>query len=264
MVELRLDRDSLLNHIRDEEQILSMRKLLDKLEIVLNKHIVESTDFFDPYQRRLAKSILNRFVQISYRELGGIDEAERKVIQIYPEYLQEDTIELPINSLEIKGSISTLSHRDFLGGILNLGINREKVGDILIHEDSAQVVVKKEVFGYILTNLTKIGRQKVNVREIAMDKLKLGLLEYEDISTTVSSLRLDALISSTWNLSRKASQGLIESKRVKVNWEPIMRVSKEIAEGDIVSVKGYGRFILNSVKGISRRGRIKIGLRLLK
>ncbi|WP_093752801.1 YlmH family RNA-binding protein [Tepidimicrobium xylanilyticum] len=264
MVKLRLDRELLLNHITDEDQILNMRKLLDKLEIVLNKHTIETTNFMDPYQRRLARSILNRFLDISYRELGGINKAERKVIQVYPEYLAHEDIELPIGFLEIEGGIRTLSHRDFLGGILNLGINREKIGDILIHEDNVQLVVKREVLSYILMNLTQIGRQRVEVKEISIDELKPGIIEYEKIFTTVPSLRIDVLISSVWNLPRKESQGLVKSKGVKVNWEPVERVSKEIIEGDIVSVKGYGRFMLNSTLGMSKKGRVRIELRLLK
>ncbi len=264
MVKLRLDRDSLLNHIVDKEQILNMRRVLDQIEIVMNRHTIGITDFMDPYERRLAQSILNRFIDISYKELGGINEAERKVIMIYPEYFQYQDIESPIRSLMIEGNISKLSHRDFLGGILNLGINREKIGDILIHEDNVQVVVKSEIFDYILISLRKVGKEKVKVREIPLKELKSSNIEFEDITTTVPSLRLDALISSAWNLSRKDSQGLIESKKTKVNWEPIDRVSKDIGEGDIISAKGFGRFILNSIKGISKKGRVRVELRLLK
>lgn len=259
-----LDKEKLLNHITDEDQILNMRKVLDQIEIVLNRHTVGITDFMDPYERRLAKSILNRFSEILYMELGGVDKGERKVISIYPEYFQYQDIDIPIAALIIEGNIAGLSHRDFLGGILNLGINREKVGDILIHEDNVQVVVKREISDFILINFSRVGKAKVKVREIPLNELKPGNIEYQDILITVPSLRLDALISGAWNLSRKASQRLIESKRVKANWEPIERVFKDIEEGDIISVKGYGRFILNSIKGISKKGRVRVELRLLK
>ena len=261
---MKLDKENLLNHIRDEEQILNMRKVLDRIELVVNRRTIEVTDFMNPYERRLAKSILNRFTDISYKELGGINEAERKVIMIYPEYFNYHDIDSPIKSLMIVANVGNLSHRDFLGGILNLGINREKIGDILIHEDYVQLVIKSEISEYILMNLTRVGRGKVKVREISLGELKPGSIEYKDIFATVPSLRLDALMSSAWNLSRSISQGLVESKRVRVNWEPIERVSKDIEEGDIISVKGYGRFILNSIKGISKKGRVRVELRLLK
>ncbi|HSH36239.1 RNA-binding protein [Schnuerera sp.] len=263
-MKLRLDKEKLLAHIVDEKQILNMRRVLDQIEIVINKHTIGVTDFMDPYERKLAESILNRFMDISYSEIGGIEKAERKVILIYPEYMKHQDIKSPISSLMINGNIKNLSHRDFLGGILNLGINREKIGDILIHEDNVQVVVKNEIFDYILISLMKIGKENVKVKEIPLEKLRKGILEYEDIYTTVSSLRLDALISGAWNLSRKDGQRLVESKKVKVNWEPIDRVFKDIEEGDIISAKGYGRFILNSINGISKKGRVRVKLRLLK
>ncbi len=84
-------------------------------------------------------------------------------------------------------------------------------------------------------------------------------MEYKDICVTVPSLRLDAIISSCWNLSRQYSQKLIKSDKVKVNWEPIDKASKEVSKGgDLISTRGYGRFILYSIDGISRKGRIKL------
>ena len=243
---------------------MNMRRILDKIEMVLGNHSIQSTDFMDPYERKLAQSILNRFTEISYREMGGLIEAERKIILIYPDYLQWDNMDLPIVSLKIEGLVDKLSHRDFLGGILNLGINREKIGDILIHEDYVQVVVKNEISSFILVNLERVGKEKVKVKQILLEDLSPGKIFYKDISTTVPSLRLDALISGGWNLSRNESQKLVESGKVKVNWEPIERVFEDIKEGDMISVKGYGRFLLNLIEGVSKKGRKKVKLRLLK
>lgn len=258
-----LNKESYLAHIKDKNQILNMRKLMDKIEIVLNKHIVQATDFFDPYERRLAKSILNRFVEINYKEVGGLDRAERKIIIIYPEYIHIDDIESFINVLSIDFNNGSYSHRDILGAVLNLGIKRSKVGDILIHKESAQIVVKKEVSNYIIANLSKIGKQRIDVRSVPITSLKEGHTEFLIKYTTLSSLRLDVVIAGALNLSRKRSQQLIVAEKVKVNWEPIEKISKEIKEGDIISVRGFGRFVLNSVEGTSKKGRIKVELKLL-
>ena len=90
VIYLKLDKDKFISHIVDNEQIMNMRRILDKIEIVLNSHRIQSTDFLDPYERKLAKSILNRFPEIDYCEIGGLDEGERKVILIYPDYHQLD------------------------------------------------------------------------------------------------------------------------------------------------------------------------------
>lgn len=261
---MKLDKDKYIDHIIDKDQVLNMRKILDKIEIVLNKHIAQSTDFLDPYERRLGKSILNRFSEISYSETGGLKESERKIILIYPDYYQYDSQDIDLTSFNIEGYIGKKSHRDFLGSIINLGINRDKIGDILIHEDYAQIIVKREISDFILYSLERVGKEKVSIKEIPLKDLREGIVEYKDIKTTVPSLRLDALISGSWNLSRTDSQKIIESGRVKVNWEPIDKVSKDIIEGSIISVKGYGRFIFYSVEGVSKKGRIRVILRLLK
>lgn len=261
---LKLDKDKFISHIVDNEQIMNMRRVLDKIQIVLNSHRIQSTDFLDPYERKLAKSILNRFPEIDYYEIGGLDEGERKVILIHPDYYQLDEGDIPIDSLMIYDYVGEFSHRDFLGSILNLGINREKIGDILIHENYAQVVVKEEICNFIMFSLERVGKEKVKVKQIPLKALKQGNIEYKDIYITVPSLRLDALMSGGLNLSRDDSQKLIKSNKVKVNWEPIDKVAKEISEGDVISTRGYGRFVVNSIEGISRKGRIRIIIRLLK
>lgn len=261
---MKLDKESYIVHIKDKEQIINMRQVLDKIEIVLKKHNNLSTDFLDPYARGLAKSILNLFTEISYKELGGIHKAERKVISIYPSYLSHEELEIPIMALEIRGISSKYSHRDFLGSLLSLGINRDKTGDIFIHENYAQIVVKNEISSFILMNLKKIGNANINIKKIQLKDLNLGKIKYKEVFVVIPSPRLDTLVGGAWNLSRNDSKKVIESGKVKVNWQPIERVFKDIKEGDLISAKGYGRFILDTVEGITRKGNIKVKLKLLK
>ncbi len=263
VIYLNLDKDKFISHITDKNQIMNMRRILDKIEIVTNTHKIQSTDFYDPYERRLAQSILNRFQKVTYCQLGGLEEAERKVFIIYPDYYQLKQEDLPICGIMIYDYVGRYSHRDFLGSVLSLGINREKIGDILIHENYTQIIVKDEISDYIFTSLERVGNEKVKVMQIPLSCVKKGNVEYKDIYITVSSLRLDALISGSWNLSRQDSQKLIKGNNVKVNWEPIDKVSKEVSKGDIISVRGYGRFILDSIEGFSKKGRIKTKIRLL-
>ena len=264
MILLILDKDKYIEHIQDKDQVLNMRKVLDKIEIVLYKHTVQITDFLDPYERRIAESILNQFMEISYKELGGLKESERKILLIFPHYCEYDDMSIPIISLMIEGYTESFCHRDFLGSILNLGINREKIGDILIHENYTQLVVKQEISQFVLISLKRVGKEKVKVKEIPLGELSASNIEYRDVLTTIPSLRLDAIVSGGLNLSRNDSQKLIESGKLKVNWEPIQRVSKNVVEGDVISIRGYGRFILKSVEGISKKGRLRVKIRLLK
>ncbi len=260
---IKIDKENYVSHIQDSERLLEMRKILDKLEIVMNNHLVESTDFLDPYSRRLAKSILNRFIDIGYREDGGLEDLERKIITIYPDYYYLEKDEINISALRLKGNFENLSHKDFLGGVLGLGIDRLKIGDILIHEDYVDIVIKKEIKDFILFNLEKIGNSKVSVKEITLEELKTAEILYKEVEKTLSSYRLDVYISGIYNLSRQKSMALINSKKVKVNWEPIDKNSKEVEVGDIISIRGYGRSKLYSIEGKSKKGKIKARARIL-
>ena len=260
---MKIDKERYISHIQDNERLIEMRQILDKIEIVLNKHLVESTDFLDPYSRLLAKSILNQFPEIDYIEEGGLEEGERQIISIYPDYYYPGDVDSSIVALRIRGNFSNLSHRDFLGSILGLGINRSKIGDILVHEDFTDIVIKKEISSFIEFNLEKVGNNKVSIEEIQLDDLIPVEITYKEIHKNLSSYRLDVYISGAYNLSRQDSTSLIKSGNVKVNWEPIDKISKEIEVGDIVSIKGYGRSIFHSIDGLSKKGRIKSKIRIL-
>ncbi len=259
-----INRDEYLSHITDFEQIKNMKRVLDLIEIVIRDYSIQSTDFLDPYSIRLAESILNRFDSIAYTVFGGFKEAERKIVIIYPDYhyLIED--EIPLTPLRLKGDLSDLNHRDFLGAILGQGITRSKLGDILVAKESVDIVVKEEVKNFILVNLKKIGNKNFSIEEIKFSHIQYVEDEYETINTTISSLRLDVYISSAYNLSRKDSQNIITSKRAKVNFEPISKVSYELVEGDLVSLRGYGRSRLYRVVGLSKKNRLKVEIRKLK
>ncbi|MBU5426463.1 RNA-binding protein [Tissierella pigra] len=260
---MKIDREKYTSHIKDNDKLIEMRRIIDKIEVVLNNHSFESTDFLDPYERLLAKSILNRFMEVNYLENGGIIQAERQILTIYPDYYSELDAPHDIKYLRINVDTEGLSHKDFLGSILNLGIKRRKIGDILVHEGYGDIIIKQEISNFILFNLNRIKNRKVIVEEKSLDSISFIEPEYKEINKVISSYRLDAYISSSYNLSRQESIDIIKSGNVKVNWESIDKASKEITVGDIVSVRGYGRSILYSVEGISKKGKIKATIRIL-
>lgn len=243
-----------------------MRKVLDKIEKVIKCHGEEYTDFLDPYQRKLCYSFLNRFLDISYHEEGGYSEAERKSVIIYPSYKSQYEIDSSVAAISIRGNFkfSNLSHRDYLGAILALGIKREKIGDILIHEDFGQIVLHREILDYILYNFSNIGKETIEVNQINLSDIVQGKESYDETITTVSSLRLDAVLSAGYNLPRTKSASYIKNSRIKVNWQPIVQPSYEVNESDLISAKGLGRMRLHKIEGKSRKGRIRIIIRKIK
>lgn len=260
---MKIDKDRYTSHIKDNDKVIDMRRIIDKVEIVLNNHSTEATDFLDPYERLLAKSILNRFMEISYLENGGILQAERQIITIYPDYYDSTILPQNIVVLRINGDLEGLSHKDFLGAVLNLGIKRSKIGDILIHDEYADIIIKKEIGDFILFNLEKVANKKVSIEERSLETLTPVEALYKEVNKTLSSYRLDVYMSAIYNLSRQESMDRIKSGNVKVNWEPINKPAKELQIGDVISVRGYGRSILHSVEGLSKKGKIRANIRIL-
>ncbi len=254
-----INKEEYLLHVNGEEEIKSMRRILDLIEITINRHNVTYTDFLEPNLISLAKSILNRFEEIDYVIEGGFENAERQIISIFSwYYFYEENKDSHIFPVEIKGNIKNLKHKDVLGSILGLGIVRDKVGDIGFFEDSIKVTLSKDISDYVLFNLNKIKRENVVVKPISLKDL--GKIKEEGIFKDIisSSMRLDAIVSEAYNLSRSDSQKLIQSNLVKVNYSEENKTSKNIELNDLISVRGKGRFRVASIDGMTKKERIKL------
>ena len=179
--------------------------------------------------------------------------------------MEYEDIENKLEIVQIEGNFKfkEISHKDYLGAILNLGIVREKIGDIIIHENFCQVIVMNGIYDFLNINLNKVSRNKVTVKQIARENIITSLPSYKEISFTVSSQRLDCIISGLYNISRQDSLKYISSERVFVNYEKIISPSKEIYENSLISVRGKGRSIIVSIGEITKKGRIKVQAKLI-
>lgn len=260
-----MDKITLTNHIRDIDLKNKMYKVIDGANSCLKNYDVRYTDFLNPYEIKNAIGILNSFNDIKYTVEGGFDEAERSLICMYPYYMEYEDIESPIKSLQIEGNFKfkEIKHKDYLGSLMNLGIKREKVGDINIHENFCQVVVSSDISDYILINLDKVARNSVKVVEIPKTDIKYNKPKLKEISLTVSSDRLDCLISGIYNISRQESCKLINSEKVFVDYEKITSTSKYIKKDSLISVRGKGRCIITDIGDITKKGKIKVKANLI-
>lgn len=150
----------------------------------------------------------------------------------------------------------------FLEAYWEHGIRREMVGDIIVKDNISNVFVVKEITKYLLQNLEKIGRERATVKQIKIENKIEYVPDIKEIKTTVASLRVDAIVSSCYGISREVSSALVTDAKVSVNYKEISNSSKQIKEGDLVSVRGYGRFILDKVLGETRKDRIRIILKV--
>lgn len=209
--------------------------------------------FLSLEQKVFVESILkNRTV--SYSFYGGYETAERVMLGCFPDWIE--TCDFPIKAITFTYRKSDkLRHSDFLGSLMALGITRESVGDILIEEGRTVVFVTTEIADYVLSEIEKVGRIGV--------ELKLGFTsplpskgELALFSETVSSLRLDCVVSALAGVSRSQAERKIGEGVVSVNSLPCEKTTKTVNEGDIVSIRGKGKFIIDSVADRTKKDRI--------
>ncbi len=259
---VKLNRIDLINHINRPEEKISIRKVIDKMETVMNSHISTSTDFLNPHEINLSISILNRFKdQVSYEIDGGYEDSESSIIYIYPAYRYEnEDNDLVLFKFETNNKIK---HGDVLGSILGLSIDRGKIGDILIGEKFTYFFVKREIANFIETNLTKVSKYNILLSR-EDDISNIPKKEYDFKKIIVSSFRLDNLISKVFNLSRSKVKEMIKAELVKVNFAKETRPHLELELGDLISVRHYGRFRVYDVEGNTKKGNFVLIVRLNK
>lgn len=253
---VKINRDNLFTHIPDEN-LITIKKIVDKMEVSIKNHEVLSTDFLNPFEVSLAESILNRF-DINYLVDGGFENAERKIIYIYPTYLEHiEKNKISYISIEKNDDIK---HNDVLGSILNLGIDRSKIGDIIFN-DAIYIFVKNEQYDFIKYNLKKIKNINVNfINNVFTDSQK----EYVKRNIIVSSLRLDNIICNTLNISRSKAALLIKSGKVSVNFKMENKVSSQISPKDELSVRGFGRLIFDNIEKTTKKGNFVVTMKFPK
>ncbi len=199
-----------------------------------------------------ADALKKRNVRFSF--FGGYDEAERVYLTCLPEWCDE--VEYPITPITFSfRKEDELSHRDFLGSLMALGLTREKIGDILVEKGRAVVFVSSTIAEHIISQIDKVGRVGVTLNK-GCDFPLPSLSELADFSITATSARLDCIISAICGFSRKKAVEIIEAGFVSINSVMCDKVTKIVKENDKITVRGKGKFIICSTDERSKKGKI--------
>ncbi len=242
----------------DGEEKLLIAKAEDALRLSEKHYCSKTLGFLNPHQRVLIQKHVKKPAQMEMVFDGGFPEAERTLLVCYPEFCQPAQEEY-LALLECTGrDIAGLNHRDYLGSLMGLGITRENIGDILVGEEKTYLYLKPEIAEYVIQNLTKIGRHGIRLRECSVTEAELPQRPVKEITGTVATLRLDAVLAVGTGLARGKAAELIQGGQVAVNWETVQEGSVAVKEGDVFSVRGFGRMKLLTVGGTTRKGRIAI------
>ena len=196
-----------------------------------------------------------------YTLWGGFPEARRKMLVFYPDFYDDVIFEdFPFVCLTFTyRREDKLTHRDFLGTFMGMMLKREVIGDIVTAEGKTQVFVTEVAAKLIMCTLSKVGRVGVKVSDDVPFDLEVRQ-DYQKISGTVASLRLDCIVSLAVHVSRENAAKLIRAEKVDVNHFTASSLSQELREGDIISVRGSGRYVVSALNGVSAKGRIHIDL----
>jgi len=259
-----MDKTKLLDRLAvlGEDRLL-LAKVLDRAEQAASRNIPSATDFLSPQQQMLTQDLLRLagYAETSFVRLGGYDGAERNLFLFLPDWLESEDAasQSPIRCLRASfRAEEKLTHRDFLGSLMGMGIVREKIGDILVGPDSADLLVLDSVAEFLRQSWDSAGRAKLTVTEIDPSHIHIPAVKCQEVRDTVSSLRLDAVASTGFRMARGKAAELISSGRVQVNWRECTKPDKPLAAGDTVSARGFGKFVLTEVGGTTRKGRISI------
>ncbi len=212
----------------------------------------------------LLSSPADKLAPVSIQLWGGYEEAERRLLCFSPLDFPAAKEDFPIACLSIcpknKKFSDPLSHRDFLGAVLNLGIDRSRTGDILIRENCAWLFCEEEIAGFIEENLKKIKHTMVFCERISWKDLPPEAVEphLQEVRGFVKALRLDAVAAVAFHVSRSSMASCIQSEKVFVNGRMVKENSYQIKENDVISVRGMGKFRYQGMEGESKKGRLAV------
>lgn len=255
---------SIINKYKNEKDRLLISKLIDKIRFCETKNKIQTTDFLDEREQKLLENFLKAQKIYNYFFTGGLEEAERKILIIYPEKLTDIIPNVNLNEYinsirimlpnEMQGKYA---HKNYLGGLMKLGISREKIGDILVDNEGADILVMPEMLKFLITNIPSLTRfSKSKIEQIELESLRKIEIKTQNIKITVASMRLDNIVSELAKCSRGKANELLSQERVLLNHETIEKSSKEVKENDIITIRGKGRFAIKNIVGNSRKGRV--------
>jgi len=247
-----------------KEELMLQKRLIELSKIAYQRNIVSFSDFLNLNELNILHTTPKQEFFSCYETFGGYECAERQMVAFLPDALCYEK-NYPITTLKItplmKKFSEKLSHRDYLGALLNLGIERSKLGDILVEDDCAVLFAHKSMEDFLIQELARIKHTSVVITVEDMRQFSYQP-KISEIKGTVSSLRLDSLLSLAFASSRTKLVAYIENGKVFVNGKLITSNGYQIKENDIVSVRGLGRFQFKETVSQTKKGRYYVTIYL--
>ena len=240
--------------IQKPDDRLVYNKVLDQVFLCESEYKDKFSDFLYTEKAEEIVSLISRQSNVYFHIFGGMEGTSRAVIGMfaYEDAVLEESF--PIVAVEISFTKfdKATNHRSVLGSIIGTGIDRGKVGDILVFEDKVVVFLSQDISAHVMSNLTYVGKSKVSVSIIDPNDVFVPLDTYKEITIKLDNPRLSSLIAKAFNISRETASKLIKAKKVSTNWAVESKDKNKIDQGVTISVRGHGKVFVNEVtnKGI--------------
>lgn len=244
-----------------ESELLKAR-IDDCIGLCEESYLITNTNFLDIYQQSSVIEYLRNKKGVHFCFYGGFEDSERKIALFFPEYaesleyIKENSELSPITSIRIsKDDFSTLSHRDYLGAVMGLGIKREAIGDIFVSEKGCTMAVIKSVAPFIKENLISVGRGSVKVEINESFEDVHNNSTFETKRCYVSSMRLDGVLSAAFAISRNTAVEAIRKGVVLLNGIVVQKPDARVPFGSKLVIHGKGKVMVDEDAGVTKKGR---------
>lgn len=258
-----MDKVKIIEKYKNEEERLLVSKIFDKIALTEKQNKVQVTDFLSPVELRVAKDVLQLLNYKKFIIHGGIENADRNVIVFYPDKLEEvfERDRVDFNSvfscIRISNCLENYEHKIYLGGCIKLGVKREKIGDIVVFENGADIIISKEIEKFLISNLQGLNRFKNSkIETIKLNEITEKVQKYKDMKIIVSSLRLDNVVAELARTSRSKALEMLNQERVFINYKNEAKPTKLVVGKDLVTIRGKGKFIIDEIEGNTRSGKV--------
>ena len=251
--------ETIMQHYRKDEQPF-IETVIGWIREVENTYAPKLTDFLDPRQRYIVESLTNE-TDLVVGAYGAFPEAERMRVLLFPDYYVPESQDYGVTVFNVNyaSKFVTLGHKDVLGSLMSLGLDRSKFGDIPMADMDVQFAVTAELEDYVKSNFTAIGKAKVSVSEVTdVEDFIVTHDTWIESLQVVSSMRLDAVVAALLNISRQKAVTLVQGEKVRVNWTIQNQPTFELYELDMLSIRGAGRFKVITIEGRTRKDRIRL------
>lgn len=255
-------REKIIRYYKGTEGESTAVKLVDFAEQALKNQKYKLSGFLTPFEQNMAETIAKTLGGLKVEFDGGFIGAERKRAAFcHEDFEGTPNFEIVVIKSEWNGEFARLGHRDVLGSILSLGVEREIVGDIIATKEFAKILVDKKLADYFITNLTRIGESPVETTIDELTEIAPKEERIKEIKATVASLRADSIAAAGFGMSRSKAAVEIAADKVKLNWQTVKNAAQSVKEGDVLSMHGRGRLEVAEIRGQTKKGRIGVLLK---